>query len=95
MDKQILQWRIQAGAPFGLHVWFDPRVEHVVLLEGPDPEMEEFFGEEKVNVDAGPQQMILWNGDSVSGRGKREALRSNEIDPMSDTGPKGLEDIPF
>ncbi len=78
----------------GLHVWFDPRVEHLVLLEGPDPELVLTLDAEWEFLDTPGQPMLPWKGDSVSGRGKREASRKESIDvhPLDGDRP---EDLPF
>jgi len=83
MSKLIRCWRVRAGAPFGLHVWFDPAVEHVVLLEGPGADLP--IGEDtpSIKVDDPGQSMLPWIGDSVSGSEKREAMRSNPEDNRS------------
>ena len=76
--KQIRAWRIQAGMPLGLHVWFDPAVEHMVLLEGPDPRGPMMLGEDKVNVDTRTQHVLPWKGTlSESVSGQREAFVEN------------------
>ncbi len=38
--KAIRSWRIQSGSPRGLHLWWDPDVETVLLIKEklPDPE---------------------------------------------------------
>ncbi len=33
--KVIRSWRMQLALPFGVHLWFDPTVENVQLLDGP------------------------------------------------------------
>ncbi len=93
--KVIRCWRIRAAAPCGVHLWFDPRVEHVALLEGPVHDLPLGWSESTEEVDTGPQQSLLWEPDklSVSDSGKREALRSVTED-MSEM-PEGFEDIPF
>ena len=92
--KPIRCWRIRAGSPFGVHLWFDPRVEHVELLDGPVDDLPLDLGEDKVNVDTAYQVMLPWNGMlSMSARGERGALCSDTED-MSEM-PEGLEDIPF
>jgi len=94
--KQIRCWRIRAGSPCGVHLWFDPRVEHVVLLEGPVSDLPLVLGDEKVMVDSDPQRMLPWNGMlSMSDSGKREAyVELNESNVVEfPTGEK--LDLPF
>ncbi len=94
--KVLRQWRIRAGVPFGVHLWFDPRVEHVVLLEGPVLDSSLELHEPLVPVDSDPQQMLPWNGMlSMSGSGKREACVQETV-PDIVVLPNGEEiDIPF
>ncbi len=33
MLKAIRSWRISVALPFGVHVWYDPMTERVVLME--------------------------------------------------------------
>ena len=95
MGKPIRSWRIQAGLPFGLHVWFDPDVEHVQLLEGPDPLGPMKLGEEMVNVDTRPQHVLPLEKVtlSVSERGQRAAC----VDNLNASAAQGDLDpaIPF
>jgi len=94
-DKVIRCWRIRAAQPCGVHLWFDPRVEHVRLLEGPVHDMALVLGDQMVKVDTDPQRMLPWNGMlSMSGSEKREALTPiNE--PIDGGQAEGLDDIPF
>jgi len=32
-ERPIESWRLSSAEPFGLHVWFDPRVERLVLRD--------------------------------------------------------------
>ena len=93
--KPIRCWRVRAGSPFGVHVWFDPRVEHVQLLEGPVDDLPLVLGEDKVNVDTDLQHMLPWNGMlSMSDSGKREALCSGMEDEVELPNGEKLN-IPF
>ena len=66
-EKIIRNWRMQVAAPFGVHLWFDPSVESVVLLDEPTGflEVEE---EKKICVDKPVIQAILGKYSSVSGQ---------------------------
>ena len=93
--KPIRSWRIQAGLPFGLHVWFDPAEEHVLLLEGPDPRGRPSAGEQMVNVDTRSQHVLPLEKVtlSVSDSGKREA----SVENLNESAAQGDLDpaIPF
>ncbi len=94
MSKPIRAWRIQAGAPFGVHLWFDPRVEHVALLDGPADEYLAVSGGTDGQVDSNRQVELPWDGISESDRGKREVLRPLTEDHVE--LPEGtILDIPF
>ncbi len=93
--KIIRQWRIRAGLPFGIHLWFDPRVEHVDLVEGPMLDPTGGIPEATAEVDAGPQLLLPWDGKlSTSGRGKREALTPAQA-RHNRRLPEGDSEIPF
>jgi len=93
MSRVIRCWRVRPGSPFGLHVWFDPSVEHLELLEGPAIDFPNGLDAESIKVEVLDQIMLPWKGDSVSGRGKREALR--EEARQNRRIPEGDPEIPF
>jgi len=94
--KVIREWRIRAGVPCGVHLWFDPRVEHVDLLEGPVADSSFDYDEEPAAFDKDPNRMLPWNGMlSMGASGKREAcVQEDEVDLIE--LPNGeMLDIPF
>jgi len=93
MIKLIRRWRMMRARPYGVCMWFDPKVEHVELLDGPAFDIPMVQGA-TVDVDGRTQSCFNGMDGSVSGRGKREALRSIPEETMSEE-PNGSEDIPF
>ncbi len=93
MSKVIRCWRVRPGIPHGVHVWFDPSVEHIDLLEGPVSDFPSGFDVESTKVAVAGQFVLPWKGDSVSGRGKREALREDAR--QNRRIPEGDPEIPF
>jgi len=94
IPKVIRSWRVRRGLPCGFHIWFDPTVEHVELLEGPVINSME-LPEEDALVDPVPQLVLPWNGKlSMSGRGKREAVCSGLPEESSKVADRP-EKIPF
>ena len=67
-EKVIRNWRMQVAKPFGVHLWFDPSEESVVLLSVPTGFLE--ISEKKVKkvVDKPEQISYLGKGSSVSGQ---------------------------
>ncbi len=92
--KVIRSWRVQPGRPYGVHIWYDPAVERVHLLEGPEVGFPVGVSETTEEVDSDPDQLALWDSASVSGGGKREAcVEENEPDLVGQV--PDLTDIPF
>jgi len=95
-SKVIRSWRVQPGRPCGYHIWFDPAVEHVSLLEGPVTDLDFPSDEAQEEVDTDPQQTLPFRVDgSVSGRGKREALTLDITEESFQPLEEGLTKIPF
>jgi len=65
--KIIRAWRVQPAKPFGVHLWFDPSTESVILLNEPVAFLE-ISEEEKKVVDKRVQLSILGKCSSVSGQ---------------------------
>jgi len=89
-EKVIRTWRMQVAKPFGVHLWFDPSVESVLLIDEP-VEFLEIEETEKIYVDKPAQQGILGEYASVSGQaggaegGDQDSLlldREAEGDPV-------------
>ncbi len=86
--KKISNWRIQLGSPFGVHLWFDPSVESVILLSEPTGFI--YLSEEKSekHVDKPAQRDYLKGNVSVSGQAggaerpaKIDGQGGSELDP--------------
>jgi len=92
-DKVVRSWRMQAAKPFGVHLWFDPSVESVVLLDEPT-EFLEFEEVEKICVDRPAQQGILGEYSSVSGQAG--GAEGGDRDNLGYPGQaEGADPVPF
>ncbi len=67
-EKVVRSWRMQLGKPFGVHLWFDPDVESVVLLSEPTGFVDISEKEVTDGVDLPAQMSYLGKGNSVSGQ---------------------------
>jgi len=84
---------MQIAKPFGVHLWFDPSVESVVLLDVPTDflEIEE---KEKIFVDKPEQLSILGKYSSVSGQAGG-AEGGDQDNPSNPGQAEGADLVPF
>ncbi len=80
-EKVIRRWRMQPARPFGVHLWFDPSEESVVLLDEPTGFLE-IREENNFVVDKPAQMSYLGKGSSVSGQAGSTDPAGNPNDHM-------------
>ncbi len=79
--------------PFGVHLWFDPSVESVILLSEPVDFLCVSETPEKKKVDKPAQMSILGESSSVSGQAGSAECEHQEKDILQ---PEGSElEVPF
>ncbi len=92
-EKVIRSWRMQPAKPFGVHMWFDPTVESVVLLTEPTDFLE-IIKKEVIDVDRPVQMSYLNKGSSVSGQAGG-ADGGDQDNPDLQVRAKGAGLVPF
>ncbi len=65
--KVICNWRISRGVPSGMHIWFDPSCESVVLHRVPSPDQRSHYYDIFRGVDLEQGVGYLDRVGSVSG----------------------------
>ncbi len=96
-EKIIRTWRMQIASPFGVHLWFDPSVESVVLLDEPTGFIN-ILDTDKKKVDIPARQGILGKYSSVSGQaggaegGDQDNLKSGGLADSLPAEPIGFQE---